>query len=1059
MKKTLLCFLFLLPTLIFAQISSIIHCAGDNVFDLTSRYDELTKGISLDPGETLTVKYYTKNTYAQYDEFAISDPKNFVFNESQLQIHVNIFINNNRRSGNSFMIILNHAIEFASAGVSYPECGNSRVYIGARYGRSPLQYSLDGVNYQSGNSFNNVAPGTYNIHIKDDYGCTKDSTLVVPQINALTGTILKLDNTCFGSKDGRIEVTPIGGIPNYLYSKNGGSYQNSNIFSNLAAGHYDISIKDAVGCLYIFPVDIVEPPILSAFTTAIDVKTPNGNDGEITVTASGGTTNYYYRLNNLNGVITDWQSSNTFKNLTGGNYLVEVIDVKGCMFTKPITVNEPLSPPLTLGADITNISCDNATGTITLKALGGYGSYSYSIDGINYQVSNIFPNLIPGSYNLYVKDSSTTIANIYATITPYTALTVSATATKIENCSLNYSSTIKITANGGEAPYQYAVNGSDYQQSDTFFGAAPGTHIINVKDGKGCVETSELTIESPVSSLTASVTVNEAEICGGNSLVTIIASGGQQPYSYSFNQGSSYSNINRTELSAGYYTLFVKDSSGCIVSQVVTIVPSTPPSATLISSVNATSPNSNDGMVTMNVTGGIAPYSYSIVTANSPIGNFILVASNVFTINNLAPGSYDISTKDAKGCLSQTLRIIVEAPLSTLTATADVAQPNCSNPMGVITVTASGGTGPYQYSFDNGINYSASNTYIVLQPGNYPILVRDANNTVFSFNATVATSAPFVLTGMVVSNVTCRDNGIIMANVIGGQSPITYSLNGGSFSEANIFQDLVPGLYVVTAKDNNNCTENVAINLTAPTLMTAIVTVENQTATINAIGGNAELKYAISPNLNLFSNQNVFSDLTPGTYIAIVQDAIGCFLMLDFVVDPSAPVIDGKTSINAEFKQGQTLGDLVINGQNIKWYSTPGSSTTGKTSKSTAETPLPLSTVLVDGVTYYASQTINGIESKERLAVTAKLNGSLSTPDFEFADFQFYPNPVKHILTVTNKSVIEYVQIFSVSGQSVLSKKVNNTHVEIDLANLSKGMYILNVKSDGKEKAMKFIKE
>lgn len=1058
MKKTLLCFLFLLPTLIFAQISSIIHCAGDNIFDLTSRYDELTKGISLDPGETLTVKYYTKNTYAQYDEFAISDPKNFVFNESQLQIHVNIFINNNKRSGNSFMIILNHAIEFASASVSYPSCGNSRVFIGARYGRSPLQYSLDGVNYQSGSAFNNVAPGTYNIHIKDDYGCTKDSTLVVPQIPPLSGTVLKIDNSCSGSKDGRIEVTPIGGMPNYLYSKNGDSYQASNIFSNLAAGFYTINVKDAVGCLYSFQVEIQQPQILSAFVTYTNVKTTGGNDGEIIVAASGGTPNYYYRLNNLSGIITDWQSSNTFKNLTAGNYIVEVIDVKGCMFAKPINVTEPLAPPLTITANVNDISCNNSNGTITLRALGGYGSYSYSIDGVNYQDSNTFSNLMPGSYNLYVKDGSNSIASLVAVITPYTPLTASATATKIENCSINYSSTIKITATGGELPYQYAVNSNDYQQSDTFFGAAPGTHIINVKDGKGCIFTSELTIASPVS-LTASVTVNEAGICGGNSLVTINASGGQQPYSYSFNQGSSYSDVNTAELSAGYYTLFAKDASGCIVSQAVTVAPSTAPSATLISSVNATGPNSNDGIVMMNVTGGTAPYSYSIVAHNGPIGDF-LSASNVFTISNLAPGIYDITVKDAKGCLSQTISVVIEAPSSTLTATADVVQPNCTNEMGIITVIASGGTGAYQYSFDNGNNYSASNSYMVYQPGNYTIFVRDANNAVFSFNTLVVTSPPLVLTATIVSNVTCQQNGIIMVDAIGGKYPYDYSINGSSFSNStNVFSGLAPGIYNIMVKDANGCIENITLALEPQPFIAATATVENQTATINASGGNTELKYAISPNLDQFSNQNVFSNLTPGSYTVIVQDAIGCYLMLDFIVDPPAPIIDGKTEIVLEFKSGQTLGDLVIEGENIKWYSRPGTSPTGKTSKVTIEPYLPLSTVLVDGVTYYASQTINGIESKERLAVTAKLNGSLSNPDFDLTGFQFYPNPVKHILTIKNKSAIEDIQIFSVSGQSVLSRKINKTNSEIDLSNLAKGMYILNIKSDGKEKAVKFIKE
>ena len=153
------------------------------------------------------------------------------------------------------------------------------------------------------------------------------------------------------------------------------------------------------------------------------------------------------------------------------------------------------------------------------------------------------------------------------------------------------------------------------------------------------------------------------------------------------------------------------------------------------------------------------------------------------------------------------------------------------------------------------------------------------------------------------------------------------------------------------------------------------------------------------------------------------------------------------------------IGIKLVVGILATTLSTPQASATAAANKVAAEVPLPLSTVLVDGVTYYASQTINGVESKERLAVTAKVNGSLSTPGFELTDFKFYPNPVKHILSIKNQSNIDHIQIFSVSGKSVLSKNINGNSAEIDLSGLSTGMYILNVKSDGKEKAFKFIKE
>ena len=130
----------------------------------------------------------------------------------------------------------------------------------------------------------------------------------------------------------------------------------------------------------------------------------------------------------------------------------------------------------------------------------------------------------------------------------------------------------------------------------------------------------------------------------------------------------------------------------------------------------------------------------------------------------------------------------------------------------------------------------------------------------------------------------------------------------------------------------------------------------------------------------------------------------------------------------------------------------------GSTSK-TKETPLPLSTVLVDGTTYYASQTINGIESKERLAVTVKLNGSLSTQDFILSNFKYYPNPVLHNLTISNTSIIDEIEIYSASGTTVLSKRIDSDHSEIDLSSLQSGVYLMKIKSEGREKTMKIIKK
>jgi hypothetical protein len=117
---------------------------------------------------------------------------------------------------------------------------------------------------------------------------------------------------------------------------------------------------------------------------------------------------------------------------------------------------------------------------------------------------------------------------------------------------------------------------------------------------------------------------------------------------------------------------------------------------------------------------------------------------------------------------------------------------------------------------------------------------------------------------------------------------------------------------------------------------------------------------------------------------------------------------------------------------------------------------IPSSTPVVVGTTYYATQTVNGIESTTRLAVTIS---GLSTTNYTFEKLNYYPNPVKNSLTISNSSTIDEVEITSILGQKMISKKVNDLQTEINLSELSKGVYFVKVSSEGQEKIVKIVKE
>ncbi|KQO34368.1 hypothetical protein ASF10_01205 [Flavobacterium sp. Leaf82] len=1011
---------------------------------------------------------------------------------------------------------------------------NASIVINATGGKSPYSYSLNGGAYQSSNIFNGLTAGTYFVTVKDVSGSeTQVNITVNPYVNMAITTSYK-NVTCFGNNDGSIETTVIGGIAPYTYSI-GNGHITSNTFSNLSAGHYVVTVKDAANCTITNDVLLLQPSILLLSEVVTNSTTSSSNDGVITVSTTGGISPYSYAITDNSGLPSGhFQASNIFTGLKAGSYGIQVKDANGCIYYKTnITVaNNPDLPALLATVNITPITCNNPKAEITVLATGGSGSYVYSIDnGVNYTASNTFSNLSLGNYIITVKDSQNVVISLTATIVPYVPLstnlvlsksidclsnaTINVTAsggktpyqysldngvtyttspiftnlgagsyfvrvkdvlnctvitnsiileqpvpltatvasTKIVDCSVNYNSTITITATGGKPPYLYAVNSlNNYQTDNMYFGAAPGTHNVSVKDANGCVFNSTFVVESP-SLLTLTSTITEATICGGKSSVSINAIGGQAPYTYSFNGGNSYSPASTSDLSPGGYTVFAKDSNGCIATIYVIVAYPSVPVSTIWTITNTTTYNSNDGSITAAATGGTAPYTYSLLNGNNAV---IIPSQTSNTFSNLAPGTYGVIVTDAKGCTSASTLVTITAPsLETLFATATVSQPSCVNPMGIITINATGGTAPYQYSIDNGVTYNLSNTFVVTQPGNYIITVRDAQNDIYSSVIVVRPIDPLFLNATVVSNASCISNGIITAIAVGGQEPYIYSINGSVFQNTNIFTNLSPGVYTVEAKDTNGCIATVNIILTEPEPIFATLTADNKTIIVTAVGGTGNYQYSLDGII--FQSSNIFTVVNYGIYNVFVRDQNGCMVVVATTLNPPSPLIEGKDVITIEFKPGQTLGDLVIDGQNIKWYSNQNP-LSGNTTKFT-EATLPLTTVLVDGTKYYASQTINGIESIDRLAVTAKLNGSLSTPDIALPNFRFYPNPVHHTLTIDNVAVIDEIEIISVSGKSILNQKVNNTHSEIDLSNVSSGFYFLKVKSEGKTKTIKIVKK
>tara|TARA_B110000003_G_scaffold172618_1_gene172213 strand:- start:55298 stop:56980 length:1683 start_codon:yes stop_codon:yes gene_type:complete len=177
------------------------------------------------------------------------------------------------------------------------------------------------------------------------------------------------------------------------------------------------------------------------------------------------------------------------------------------------------------------------------------------------------------------------------------------------------------------------------------------------------------------------------------------------------------------------------------------------------------------------------------------------------------------------------------------------------------------------------------------------------------------------------------------------------------------------------------------------------------------------------------ANSNTYSATESGIYTCVITNASCNFTTTATNLNLTSPIPTGD--INQSFNNGDTLDDLIVTGTNLQWYA-----------NSSDTNPVPLSTALVNGTTYYVSQTVNGCES-EKLAIT--VTGTLDIDDVELKDFSLNPNPTKDKLYFNSSYIINRIRIYNTVGQLLGDYLLNDNDGEINLSKLENGIYFIKV--------------
>lgn len=550
----------------------------------------------------------------------------------------------------------------------------------------------------------NAGAGSYTLTVTDANNCsvTSGQVQIVGPGSPLTLSINQNDPSC-GQSNGDATVTANGGYNVYTYSWSTGATTAG--IQNLNAGTYVVTVTDSGGCTAIDTANLVSPGSPTIVPGTISAPLCNGdNNGSIQINVSGGQPGYNYA----------WSDGSTGSSLTAGagTYTVTVTDSAGCATTSaPITI--PSQPAISSQMSSTASGCSGPSGTASVTASGGAGSFSYAWSNGGSGAS--LQSLSPGQYIVTITDANNCSLNDTVVVQAAAPPVISSIQASDANC-FGQNGFILVNASGSNGTLTYTwSNGA----SGDSLSAGQGQYQVIVSDPLGCSDTAQATINEP-SAITNSFTISDASCNASDGEAIASAAGGNGGFSYSWSNGSQGPSSGLVP--AGNYIVTITDQNNC--SLLDTAVVANIGAPTLTSQVIDPLCAGDSGQVVLTVNGGTPGYTYAWdngSTAQSP---------------SLPAGTFNVVVTDMAGCIVNAGPYTLTDPpaISLSVVTNDATGPG--NADGSATVTATGGTGNITLNWSNGSSGTSDNA---LLPGSYVVYANDANGCKDSISFTIGT--------------------------------------------------------------------------------------------------------------------------------------------------------------------------------------------------------------------------------------------------------------------------------------------------------------------------------
>ncbi|WMJ71929.1 PKD domain-containing protein [Cytophagaceae bacterium ABcell3] len=702
---------------------------------------------------------------------------------------------------------------------------------------------------------------TYTVHVT--HGCTVTDTIQV-KVESTPVAEFTNDTVCEGLPTTFVDETT-GGEGYWLWDfgdtasgdDNTSNLQNpEHIFSS--AGTFEVTLiaGSSESCADTIVQEVIVNP-----SPVVSVNSPLVCEGDSTELVAEGATSYSWSTGDTTETIYINPLENDFITVTGS--------AEGC--TSVDTAWVTVSPVLSLTTEVVDVSCyGDSSGAASVEVSGGIEPFTYSWSTDPEQDTELVENLFAGTYSVIVTDSIGCVDSASVDILEPEVLEVEG-ETEDVSCYGGADGSASVLVSGGTQPYSYSWDTSPVQRTSEAIDLMAGEYTVVVTDSLGCSDSLTVIIDQP-DGLELEVEASDV-YCYGDSTGTaaVTVAGGTAPYGFRWSTIPEQTSEEATGLSAGDYSVFVTDSTGCEDTIMVTI--SQPDSLELVvDKIDVSCYGGTDGSAAVEVAGGTAPYSYSWDTSPEQTSA---------DITDLAEGIYNVLVTDSLGC-QDTIGVQIYQPDS-IALSIETLNVNCYDGNdGSATVHASGGTAPYSYLWDSSPEQNTAHAEDLVA-GVYLVTVTDSLGCTDTASAIISQPEALV-SEAVFTDVTCYggDDGQASASTTGGIEPYTYSWDTDPVQDDSDATGLTAGDYVLTVTDSVGCTDSLVVTITQPERLVLSAEATDAlcygdssgTASVSVTGGVAPYEYSWNTSPAQISEDAM--DLPAGVYTVTVTDSSGC---------------------------------------------------------------------------------------------------------------------------------------------------------------------------------------